>query len=131
MSKTPNDLSYSKTHEWVRLSDDGTVTVGITDHAQDLLGDVVFIEVPQVGKRFKVGEACAVIESVKAAADVYSPLSGEVVESNTALADNPEQVNKDAYGQAWLMRLRPDDAKEFANLMDMAAYNAYVASEAN
>jgi glycine cleavage system H protein len=131
MSNIPSNLSYTKTHEWVRLQEDGTVTMGITDHAQDLLGDVVFIDVPPAGRRFKAGEACAVIESVKAAADVYCPLSGEVIETNSGLADNPEQVNKNPYDQGWLLRLRPDDAGEFAKLMDTAAYNAFAAADAH
>lgn len=131
MSNAPSNLSYTKTHEWVRLQDDGTVTMGITDHAQDLLGDVVFIDVPAAGRRFKSGEACAVIESVKAAADVYCPVSGEVVEANSALADSPEQVNKDSYGQGWLMRLRLDDAAELGQLLDTEAYNAFVAADAH
>jgi glycine cleavage system H protein len=131
MSTTPNNLKYTKTHEWVRQEADGTVTVGITDHAQDLLGDVVFVEVPRAGKQFKAGEACAVIESVKAAADAYSPLSGEVIEANPALGDNPEQLNKDPYGEGWLMRLRPVDAKELDSLSDSAAYKVFIASEAH
>ena len=131
MSNIPNNLKYSKTHEWVRQEKDGTVTVGITDHAQDLLGDVVFVEVPQVGKRFKAGDACAVIESVKAAADAYSPLSGEVVEANTSLADSPEQLNKDSYGEGWLMRLKLDDANDLAKLLDPAAYGAVSAADAH
>ncbi len=131
MSNIPGNLSYTKTHEWVQQHEDGIVTIGITDPAQELLGDVVFIEVPPAGRRFKAGEACAVIESVKAAADVYCPLSGEVIESNAALADSPEQVNKDAYGQGWLMRLRPDDATELSKLLDTAAYNALVAADAH
>lgn len=131
MSTIPNNLSYTKSHEWVKPQDDGTVIVGITDHAQDLLGDVVFIDVPPPGRRFKAGEACAVIESVKAAADVYSPLSGEVVEANGALADNPEQVNKAPYEQGWLLRLRPDDTHELATLLDKAAYEAFIAADAH
>ena len=131
MSNIPNNLKYTKTHEWVRQEKDGTVTVGITDHAQDLLGDVVFVEVPQVGKRFKAGDACAVIESVKAAADAYSPLSGEVVAANTMLADSPEQLNKDSYGEGWLMRLKLDDANDLAKLLDPAAYSAVSAADAH
>jgi|SRR3990172_6738181 len=131
MSAIPDNLSYTKTHEWAKLNDDGTVTVGITDHAQDLLGDVVFVDVPHAGKRLKAGEPCAVIESVKAAADVYSPLSGEVVESNSALADGPEQVNKSPYGDGWLLRLRPDNGSELSNLLDPGAYSAFIASDAH
>jgi len=129
MSKIQNDLSYTKTHEWVKQHGDGTVTVGITDHAQDLLGDVVFVDVPQAGKRCKVGEACAVIESVKAAADVYCPLNGEVIEGNGALADHPEEINKDPYGAGWLLRLKPANAEDLAELLDAAAYAAFIAAE--
>lgn len=129
MSKIQNDLSYTKTHEWVKQHSDGTVTVGITDHAQDLLGDVVFVDVPQTGKRCKAGEACAVIESVKAAADVYCPLNGEVIEGNSALADHPEEINKDPYGAGWLLRLKPANAEDLADLLDADAYSAFIAAE--
>ena len=131
MSNIPSNRSYTKTHEWVRLQDDGTVTVGITHHAQDLLGDVVFIDVPPLGRSFKVGEACVVIESVKAAADVYSPIAGEVIATNAALTDSPEQVNKDPYDQGWLVRLRPADAAELSKLLDPAAYKAFIAADAH
>ncbi|MEW6353683.1 MAG: glycine cleavage system protein GcvH [Pseudomonadota bacterium] len=131
MSNIPSDLFYTKTHEWVKRNADGTVTVGITDHAQDLLGDVVFVETPQAGRKLKAGEACAVIESVKAAADVYGPLSGEVVEANAQLADHPEQVNKEPYGAGWLLRLKPDNAAEMSALLDAAAYSTFVAAESH
>src|SRR5215471_15365487 len=106
MSKVPGDLKYTKTHEWLRTLPDGTVEIGITDHAQHALGDLVFVEVPEVGRAVKAGEPCAVVESVKAASDVYSPLTGEVTAGNPKLASEPETVNSDAYG-SWLMRLRP------------------------
>jgi len=98
MGELPGDLKYSKSHEWVRVNDDGTVTVGITDHAQDQLGDMVYVEVPERGRELEAEEACAVVESVKTASDVYTPLTGTVIEANEALADSPEAVNQDAYG---------------------------------
>jgi glycine cleavage system H protein len=119
--KTPQDLKYTKSHEWVRQESDGTVTVGITDHAQDQLGDVVFVESPKPGRTVKKGEECGVIESVKAAADIYAPLSGEIVAANEELADQPEKINEDAYA-AWMFRLKPSDASELAALLDAAAY---------
>ena len=105
----PADLRYTASHEWLRDEDDGSVTIGITDHAQSALGDLVYVELPEVGRKLAAGEACAVVESVKAASDVYAPLSGEVVAVNADLTARPEAVNEDAYG-AWLFRLRPDDA---------------------
>jgi glycine cleavage system H protein len=107
MSTVPADLKYTKSHEWVRTRADGTVEVGITDHAQNALGDLVFVEVPQAGRVVKAGEPCAVVESVKAASDVYAPLAGEVTEGNPRLSDEPETLNTDPYGEGWLMRLRP------------------------
>lgn len=129
MSNIPKHLKYTKTHEWVDVQKDGTVTMGITDHAQDLLGDVVFIDVPQAGRTLKAGEACAVVESVKAASDIYSPIAGEVIEANPALAGQPELVNKDAYGKAWMLRLKPSNPAELNNLLDASAYAAFIASE--
>ena len=131
MSNIPKHLKYTKTHEWVDVQKDGTVTMGITDHAQDLLGDVVFIDVPAVGKQVKAGEACAVVESVKAASDIYSPIAGAVTEVNSALANQPELVNKDAYGTAWMLRLKPSNPAELNNLLDANAYAAFIASEAH
>lgn len=131
MSTVPGNLSYTKSHEWIRPMDDGTVLVGISDHAQELLGDVVYIDVPPVGKHFQAGEACAVIESVKAAADVYCPVSGEVVEANAALGDSPEQVNQDSYGAGWLMRIKPDNSADLAALLDATAYSEFVAADAH
>ncbi len=129
MSKTPEDLKYTKSHEWVRVAPDGTVTVGITDHAQDLMGDMVFVDLADVGSSVDAGEDCAVVESVKAASDVYAPLSGEVVAVNDALANSPELINKDPYGQGWIFRLKPSDASEMGELLDVQAYQALLAAE--
>lgn len=119
----PQDLKYTATHEWLRLGDDGIATVGITDHAQEQLGDVVFVELPEVGRKLKAGEECAVVESVKAASDIYAPVGGEIVEVNQSVVDAPESVNADAYA-AWLYRIRPDSAADVATLMDAAGYQA-------
>ena len=105
MSNVPQELRYTKSHEWVKREDDGTLTVGITDHAQHLLGDLVFVEVPESGQSVSSEEACAVVESVKAASDVYAPVSGEIVEVNEGLADSPETVNTDVYGEGWIFRM--------------------------
>jgi glycine cleavage system H protein len=123
----PADLKYAQSHEWARLADDGLVTVGISDHAQEALGDIVFLELPQVGRKVAAGEECAVVESVKAASDIYAPIGGEVVAVNQAAADAPESVNQDAYA-AWLFKLKPDNAAELDKLLDAAAY-AKVAAE--
>ncbi len=131
MSNVPVELKYAKTHEYVRTNDDGSVTVGISDSAQDQLGDMVFIELPEVGQTVAAAEACAVVESVKAASDVYAPVSGEVVEVNEALVDSPETVNQDTYGEGWLFRLQPADVTEMAALMDGDAYELFLASEAH
>ena len=125
---TPANLKYTKSHEWLKQETDGTVTVGITHHAQEMLGDLVFVEVPAVGRRLKQGEECAVVESVKAAGDVYAPLSGEVVAANAELADAPEQINADAYA-AWMFKLKPDNPGELAGLLDAAAYQAIAETE--
>ena len=108
MSNIPADLQYTQSHEWVRRLPNGQIEIGITDHAQEALGDLVFVEVPQAERRLKAGEACAVVESVKAASDVYSPVAGKVIAGNAALADRPELLNQDPYGAGWLMRLEPD-----------------------
>jgi len=121
----PADLSYTASHEWVRREPDGSLCVGITDHAQAQLGDLVYVELPKPGRRVKAGEAVAVVESVKAASDVYAPVAGEVLASNDALAGAPEGVNEDAYA-AWLFRLRPADAGELAGLLDAAGYRATI-----
>jgi len=122
----PADLRYTASHEWIRSEPDGTLTVGVTDHAQAALGDLVFLELPKPGRRVKAGEAVAVVESVKAASDVYAPVSGEVVAANDAITGTPESVNQDAY-DAWLFRIRPSDAAEVAKLLDAAGYQATIA----
>jgi glycine cleavage system H protein len=122
----PANLRYTSSHEWVRTEADGTVSIGITDHAQAALGDLVYLDLPAVGRKLGVGEACAVVESVKAASDVYTPLAGEVVAVNSAAAGAPEQVNQDPYA-AWLFRLRPADAGAAAKLLDARAYEATIA----
>lgn len=129
MSETPQDLRYSESHEWVRVESDGSVTVGITGHAQELLGDLVFVETPEPGSAANAGEACATVESVKAASDVYAPVSGEVVAVNEGLADAPELVNEAPYGDGWLFRIQPSDTTQLDALMDADAYSAKVASE--
>ena len=129
MSKTPADLKYTKTHEWAKLLPDGSITVGISDHAQELLGDMVFVELPQVGAELAAGKECAVVESVKAASDVYAPVSGKVLEVNAAVADAPEKVNKDPYGDGWMFRLQPASAGDIDTLLDAKGYAALVASE--
>lgn len=126
----PADLKYTKTHEWVRVEADGTLTVGITHHAQDLLGDMVFVENPAVGRSLHAGEECAVVESVKAASDVYAPVAGEVVAANSEVESSPEKINQDPYG-AWMFKIKPANAGDVAALMDAAAYEAHVASEAH
>jgi glycine cleavage system H protein len=129
----PTDLKYTKSHEWVRQSHgeapSGTLEIGITDHAQSALGDLVFVEVPDVGRTLKAGEACAVVESVKAASDVYSPLGGKVVAHNDALAGKPELLNEDPYGAGWLFRLEAGGSTDTASLMNAQAYAAFLAEE--
>lgn len=122
MSNVPSDLKYTESHEWVRDEGDGVVSIGITDHAQELLGDLVFVELPEVGASLDKGGDCAVVESVKAASDVYAPLSGEVVEVNEDLADAPETINGDAYGDGWMFKLKVSDAAELDELMGAEAY---------
>ncbi|MBI2958789.1 MAG: glycine cleavage system protein GcvH [Betaproteobacteria bacterium] len=124
----PLELRYAKTHEWARLEPDGTVTVGVTDHAQEMLGDIVFVELPAVGKRFAAGAECAVVESVKAAADVYAPVSGEVLATNADLGEKPQSINADAYA-AWLFRIKPDRASERDALLDAKGYAEQLAAE--
>lgn len=131
MSKIPSDLKYTKSHEWVRALPDGNVEIGISDHAQDALGDLVFVEVPEAGRTVTAGEAFAVVESVKAASDVYSPLAGEVIEGNADLAATPELVNQDPYGNGWLLRLKPADKSALAKLLDAAAYTKHLETEAH
>jgi glycine cleavage system H protein len=129
MSEAPSELKYSKSHEWVRLNEDGSVTVGITDHAQELLGDLVYVEVPEPGSELDAKQACAVVESVKAASDVYAPLAGTVLEVNESLGDSPEAVNRDAYGNGWIMKLKPADSNALNELMDAGEYLEFIETE--
>jgi glycine cleavage system H protein len=124
----PNDLKYTASHEWIRSEPDGTITIGITDHAQEALGDLVFIELPAPGRKVKAGEACAVVESVKAASDIYAPVSGVITAGNSQVTDAPEMVNADAYGH-WLYKLRPDNAADIGSLLEAAAYAAVAGEE--
>jgi len=128
MSQIPADLKYAKSHEWTRLLPDGTVEIGITDHAQAALGDLVFVDVPEMGRTLAAGEGCAVVESVKAASDVYAPIAGTVVASNTALGSAPELVNQDCYGQGWMLRLRPESPTALDALLDAGSYGAQLAA---
>jgi glycine cleavage system H protein len=130
MSNVPADLRYTKSHEWVRTRADGSLEIGITDHAQHALGDLVFVEVPEAGRSVQAGEACAVVESVKAASDVYAPLAGQISEGNARLTSEPETVNKDPYAEGWLMRLRPAaGALAAAELMSAADYQKFLDAE--
>ena len=129
MSEIPVELKYTKSHEWIRQEDDGSVVVGITAHAQDLLGDMVYVEVPEPDTKASAEEAVAVVESVKAASDVYCPINGEITEGNEALVDAPELVNNDPFGEGWIMRIQPDDMAELDQLMDADAYEAMIAEE--
>ncbi|MCD6705286.1 MAG: glycine cleavage system protein GcvH [Thiobacillus sp.] len=126
----PADLKYTPSHEWVRVEADGTLTVGITHHAQDLLGDMVFIETPAAGRTLAKGEECAVVESVKAASDVYAPVAGEIIAANADVEASPESVNQDAYS-AWMFKMKPANAADVAGLLDAAAYQKLVESEAH
>jgi glycine cleavage system H protein len=121
----PANLKYTPSHEWVRTEPDGTLSIGITDHAQTALGDLVYVELPTVGRKLAAAEACAVVESVKAASDVYAPVAGEVVAVNAAVTEAPEQVNKDAYA-AWFFRIKPTDPASAAKLLDAKAYEATI-----
>jgi len=126
MSNIPTELKYASSHEWIRKEEDGSYTVGISEHAQGLLGDMVFVELPDVGDDVNAGEDCAVAESVKAASDIYAPLSGEVVAINEALEDSPELVNSDAFGDGWLFRVMPTDTAEIDSLLDADGYQAVI-----
>ncbi len=126
MSEVPDSYCYTKEHEWLKLEDDGLVTVGITDHAQEALGELVFVEVPEQGASFAAGDACAVVESVKAASDIYCPIAGEVSGVNEALADEPELINSSPYEGGWIYRLRPQDATVLDELMDAEAYQRFL-----
>jgi glycine cleavage system H protein len=118
----PTNLKYAESHEWALLGDDGVVTVGITDHAQDLLGDVVFAELPEIGSRFEAKEECMLVESVKAASDIYMPISGEILAVNTALEDEPELVNQEPYGDGWLFKFQPSNAADLSTLLSADDY---------
>jgi len=126
MSEVPDNSRYTREHEWLRLDDDGSVTVGITDHAQEALGELVFVETPETGAQFATGDACAVVESVKAASDIYCPVGGEVIEINEALADEPELVNGSPYENGWIFKLRPDDATVLDELMGAEDYERFL-----
>jgi glycine cleavage system H protein len=127
MSEVPDSLLFTNDHEWLRLEDDGAVTVGITDHAQQALGELVFVEVPEAGASFAVGDACAVVESVKAASDIYAPLAGTISEVNPALAEEPELINGEPYDGGWVFRIQPDDATVLDEMMDAEAYGRHLA----
>ncbi|HSH48271.1 MAG TPA: glycine cleavage system protein GcvH [Halomonas sp.] len=129
MSSIPTDLRYAESHEWIKDNGDGTVTIGITDHAQEALGDVVFVELPEVGASLDTGAEFGVVESVKAASDLYAPLTGEVLEVNEALEDSPESINDSPYEDAWIMKVRVDDASELEALLDAEGYKAFIDAE--
>ena len=129
MSEIPGDLKFLKSHEWARVEGDGKVTIGISDHAQGLLGDQLYLELPNVGDAIEAGTACAVVESVKAASDVYAPVSGKVVEVNGALADKPETINEDAYGDGWLFTLEISDAEQLNELLSPDDYSELLEDE--
>jgi glycine cleavage system H protein len=129
MSEIPAKLKYSKTHEWVRQEEDGSLTVGITDHAQELLGDLVYVELPEIGAIIQAGVECMVMESVKAASDVYGPVEGEIIEVNTLLTDRPELINQEPYDDGWLFRLRPNDIGALDQLLDAEGYADTIAAE--
>ncbi|MFV0477995.1 MAG: glycine cleavage system protein GcvH [Parahaliea sp.] len=129
MSQIPSELKYASSHEWARLEEDGTVTVGITDHAQEALGDVVFVELPTVGDTLAAGDEAGVVESVKAASDIYAPIGGEVIAANTHLEDEPETVNADPYNNGWFYKLQPSDAAELDKLLNADSYGKQCAGE--
>jgi glycine cleavage system H protein len=129
MKEIPGDLLFLKSHEWARVEDNGTVTVGISDHAQGLLGDLVYVELPNVGDTVQGNTAAAVVESVKAASDVYSPISGEIVAVNESLADKPETINEDAFGDGWIFVVKLDDREELQELLDPDAYAELIENE--
>lgn len=129
MSQNPSELYYAKTHEWVRREEDGTVTVGITEHAQDALGDVVYVETPEVGDSIAAGDQAGVVESVKAASDIFAPVTGEVIATNEALEDAPETVNSDAFNDGWFFKLQPKDMGELDTLMSAEEYEQFCDEE--
>jgi len=129
MSQAPGELKYAKSHEWARLEEDGTVTVGISDHAQDALGDVVFVELPEEGAELAAGDEAGVVESVKAASDIYAPVGGTVIAVNGELEETPETVNSDPYNDGWFFRLQPTDSGELAQLLDAEAYQQHCSED--
>ena len=129
MSNLPTELKYAKSHEWAKDEGDGTITVGITDHAQEQLGDLVFVDLPEEGDSVEAGDDCAVVESVKAASDIYSPASGEIIAVNAALAESPEMVNESPYADGWLFKVKMSDASELDNLLDADGYAEVAAEE--
>jgi len=122
MSEIPTDLRYTASHEWARLNDDGTITIGISDHAQEALGDIVFVELPEVDSELSQGDASCVVESVKAASDIYMPITGVVVDTNQALVDEPEMINSSAYDDGWIFKIKPADEDDIEQLMDASTY---------
>lgn len=129
MKEIPGDLKFLKSHEWARMEDDGTVTVGISEHAQAQLGDLVYVELPSVGDSVEAGNSCAVVESVKAASDVYSPVSGKIIKVNEALSDKPETINEDAFGDGWIFRVKPSNPSEMDELLTPDDYAEQIESE--
>jgi glycine cleavage system H protein len=129
MKDTPTDRRYAKSHEWIKDEGDGSYTIGITDHAQELLGDLVFVELPELGTQVDAGGDCAVVESVKAASDVYSPVTGEVIAVNESLDGSPETINEDAYGAGWMFKVKVTDKSSMEELLDAAGYDAMIAEE--
>ena len=129
MSEVPTDLRYTSSHEWVRLEEDGSVTVGISDHAQDALGDLVFVELPEIGTVLSQGDACCVVESVKAASDIYMPITGEIVDTNQALVDEPEIINHSSYDDGWIFKIQPADEDDIEQLMDASTYSSELEDE--
>lgn len=128
MSEIPTELKFTSEHEWARMEDDGALVVGVTDYAQEQLGDLVFVETPEAGASFVAGEVCAVVESVKAASDIYAPVAGEVTSVNEALQDSPELISNDPYGAGWLFRMTPEDPEEWEDLLDSEQYSAVLES---
>ena len=126
MSNVPSDLKYVSSHEWIRLEDDGTITVGITDHAQDLLGDVVYVELPEIDSEVALEDELAVVESVKAASDIYAPVSGTVIAINETLEDAPETINSSPYDDGWMFKMKPSEESEINNLLDSESYQAEI-----
>ena len=126
MSEIPTELKFLATHEWTRVEEDGTVTIGITDHAQNALGDVVYVELPEIDQTISAGDEAGVVESVKAASDIYAPISGTVIAVNEELDDMPEKVNQDPYGKGWLIKIKPNDSNDVNDLLDAEGYKALV-----